>query len=99
MEYSEQAVMNLLAADNLSIEEEIQANILNFIRMIHINQLDFIESAFDSAYFGALPMTFKKNPGQVMGLITATVDGEMRQYVFTDEGYESMADLMVLMAD
>lgn len=41
-------------------------------------------------------MTFKKNPGQVMGLITATINGEVRKYVFNDKGYESLDDLIKL---
>lgn len=41
-------------------------------------------------------MTFQKNAGQVMGLITATVNGEVRKYIFNDQGYEKLGDLMQL---
>jgi hypothetical protein len=41
-------------------------------------------------------MTFRKNSGQVMGLITATIDGEVRKYVFNDKGYEPLEDLLDL---
>ena len=39
------------------------------ITEIHLNELDFIESSFGAEFFGELPMSFQKNPGQVMGLI------------------------------
>lgn len=41
-------------------------------------------------------MTFRKNEGQVMGLITATVNGEVRKYIFNYQGYELLDDLMGL---
>lgn len=68
MKYSEIAVKKMLKAGDLSLEEQIKFNILNFIRTIHLNELDFIESSFGSEFFGELPMTFKKNPGQVFGV-------------------------------
>jgi len=60
--------------------------------------MDFIESSFDSEFFGALPMTFQKKTGQVMGLITATINGEVRKYVFNDKGYEKLDDILELLA-
>jgi len=97
LKYSELAVKKMLKADDLSLEEQIKFNILNFIRIIHINNQDFIEASFGSEFFGELPMTFKKNPGQVMGLITATIDGEVRKYVFNDKGYEELDDILELL--
>jgi hypothetical protein len=97
LKYSELAVKKMLKAGDLSLEEQIKFNILNFIRTIHLNELDFIESSFGSEFFGELPMTFKKNPGQVMGLITATIDGEVRKYVFNDKGYEELDDILELL--
>jgi hypothetical protein len=41
-------------------------------------------------------MTFIKNAGQVMGLITATINGEVRKYIFNDKGYEPLEDLLKL---
>jgi hypothetical protein len=41
-------------------------------------------------------MTFKKEPGQVMGLITATINGEVQKYVFNDKGYEPLEDQIKL---
>ena len=81
----------------MSLEEQIKFNILNFIRTIYLNELDFIGSSFGSEFFGELPMTFKKNTGQVMGLITATINGEVQKYVFNDKGYEPLENLLKLL--
>lgn len=96
MKYSEIEVKRMLKAGDLSLEEQIVFNILNFIRTIHLNRQNFIESSFGTEFYGELPMTFKKRPGQVMGLITATIDGEVRKYVFNDKGYEPIEDLLDL---
>ena len=96
LKYSEIEVKKMLKAGDLSLEEQIKFNILNFIRTIHLNRQNFIESSFGSEFFGELPMTFKKNPGQVMGLITATINGEVRKYVFNDKGYEALEELLNL---
>jgi hypothetical protein len=96
LKYSELVVKKMLKARNLSLEDQVAVNILNFIRTIHSNKLDFIESSFGAEFFGELPMTFQKNPGQVMGLITATVNGEVHKYVFNDQGYEALEDLLEL---
>jgi hypothetical protein len=79
-----------------SVEDEIKYNILNFIRVIHLNRQNFIQEAYASEYFGKLPMTFRKNAGQVAGLVTAMVEGALRMYVFTDRGYEELDDLLSL---
>lgn len=99
MKYSEIEVKKMLKAGDLSLEEQIKFNILNFIRTIHLNlnRQNFIESSFGSEFFGELPMTFKKNPGQVMGLITATINGEVQKYVFNDKGCEPLEDLLKLL--
>jgi hypothetical protein len=96
LKYSDIEVKKMLKAGDLSLEEQIKFNILNFIRTIHLNELDFIESSFGTEFFGELPMTFHKNAGQVMGLITATINGEVRKYVFNDKGYEPLEDLIKL---
>ena len=99
LKYSEIEVKKMLKAGDLSLEEQIKFNILNFIRTIHLNELDFIESSFGSEFFGELPMTFRKEPGQVMGMITATIDGEVRKYVFNDKGYEPLKDILNLIRE
>ena len=42
MKYSEIEVKKMLKAGDLSLEEQIKFNILNFIRTIHLNELDFM---------------------------------------------------------
>ncbi|ENH96255.1 hypothetical protein J416_11782 [Gracilibacillus halophilus YIM-C55.5] len=96
MKYSENAVKKLLQAEELSLEDQIKVNILNFIRTIHLNRQDFIQSSYDSKFFGELPMTFQKKEGQVMGLITAKVNGEVRKFVFNDQGYDALEDILTL---
>jgi hypothetical protein len=97
LKYSENELDKMLEAGNLSLEDEINFNILNFIRTIHLNNQNFIESSFGSEFFGELPMTFQKKSGQVMGLITATINGEVRKFVFNDKGYEKLDDLLELL--
>lgn len=82
--------------EGLNLEDKTRLNILNFIRTIHLNNQDFIESSFDTEYFGELPMSFRKNAGQAMGLIIATVGSETRKFVFTDRGYEELEDILKL---
>ncbi|GAE95288.1 hypothetical protein JCM21714_4508 [Gracilibacillus boraciitolerans JCM 21714] len=82
MKYSELELKKLSKLKHLEREKQIINNILNFIRMIHLNGDDFIASSYDSEFFGELPMTFRKKSGQLMGLITANVDGEVKKYVF-----------------
>ncbi|KAB3534731.1 hypothetical protein F8154_08375 [Alkaliphilus pronyensis] len=96
LKYSEIEVKKMLKKGDLNLEDQIKFNILNFIRTIYFNELDFIESSFGTEFFGELPMTFQKKPGQVMGLITATIDGEVWKYVFNNKGYEPLEDLLEL---
>jgi len=96
MKYSEIEVKRMLKAGDLSLEDQIKFNILNFIRTIYLNEQDFIKSSYGTEFYGELPMTFKKKPGQVMGLITATINGEVRKYVFNYKGYEPLEDLLDL---
>jgi hypothetical protein len=96
MKYSEIEVKRMLKAGDLSLEDQIKFNILNFIRTIYLNEQDFIKSSYGTEFYSELPMTFRKTPGQVMGLITATINGEVRKYVFNDKGYEPLEDLLSL---
>ncbi|GAE31794.1 hypothetical protein [Halalkalibacter hemicellulosilyticus] len=99
MKYSEVEVHKLMKAKGLSLEEQIRASILNFIRTIHLNNQNFIETSYRSEFFGDLPMTFQKEQGQVMGLITAKVNGEVRKFVFNDQGYEEIEMLLQLIEE
>ncbi|MDO9566555.1 MAG: hypothetical protein Q7J15_07435 [Candidatus Desulfaltia sp.] len=96
MKYSEIELKKMSKAGNLSIEDQIKFNILNFIRTIHLNKQDFIHESYGSEYFGDLPMTFKKKAGQVMGVIHVKTKSEERTYIFNDRGYELLEDLLQL---
>ena len=96
MKFSMLELNKLRKTVDKNIEDQINFNILNFIHTIHLNADDFIEMFYNSKFFGDLEMTFKKKPGQVMGLITVTYDGGIRKYVFNDEGYELLEDLLKL---
>ena len=94
MRYSELEVKRLLKMSELSLEDQVKVNILNFIRTIHLNEQDFIASSFDSQFFGELPMTFRKKEGQVMGVVIAMVNGKKQMYLFTEDGYERLEDVL-----
>ena len=95
MRYSELEVKRLLKmSEELSLEDQVKVNILNFIRTIHLNEQDFIASSFDSQFFGELPMTFRKKEGQVMGVVIAMVNGKKQMYLFTEDGYERLEDIL-----
>ncbi len=96
MKYSELELKTMLKAGNLSIEEQIKFNILNFIRTIHLNKQDFIQESYYTEFYGELPMKFSKKAGQVMGLITVKVEDDEWVYVFNDLGYELVDDLLQL---
>ncbi|MCK0470096.1 hypothetical protein [Halalkalibacter sp. APA_J-10(15)] len=81
------------------MEEQIKAIILNFIRTIHLNNQNFIDTSYKSEFFGELPMTFLKHEGQVKGLITVKVNGEVRKFVFNDQGYEEIELLLQLIEE
>ena len=96
MQFSELDLKKSLKKAEFDIEERIKFDILNFIHCIYLNKENFINSSYGSEYFGDLPMTFKKNAGQVFGVITVKINNEERIYVFNDRGYECLDDLMKL---
>ena len=96
MIYNNTELNKLRKLDNKTTEEQIKFNILNFIYTIHLNGDDFIESLYDSEFFGELPMKFMKKEGQVMGLITVNLNDEITKYVFNNKGYERLEDLLNL---
>ncbi len=95
MKYSELELKRMIKAGDLSIEDQVKINILNFIRTIHLNKQDFIQESYGTEFYGALPMTFRKKAGQVVGLITVKAEGNEQTYVFNDRGYELLDDLLV----
>ncbi len=96
MEYSELELKRMSKVGELSIEDQIKFNILNFIRTIHLNKQDFVQESFGTEFYGELPMTFRKKAEQVMGLITVKTGDDERTYVFNDRGYELLDDLLRL---
>ena len=50
MKYSEIEVKKLLKVGNLSLEDQVKVNILNFIRTIYLNEQDFIDSAYGTEF-------------------------------------------------
>lgn len=98
MLYDELELMRLMKKGykNMSIEEEIKINILNFISCIHSNNQDFYRASFNSQYFGDLEMEFIKKPGSLIGYVSVRVKKENREmkYLFTEKGYEILSDVI-----
>ena len=94
MRFSQLELDRTLKRAKHSKEDEVKFNILNFIDTIHLNRLDFIAESFRSDYYVDPPMTFRKEAGQVIGIVTATIDGKEHRYVFTDQGYEALDELL-----
>lgn len=82
--------------ENITVENEIKFNILNFIQCIHLNKQNFYESSFDSKLFGDLEMTFKKDENCLIGYCRAVIKKEntIVEYLFTDVGYEEMTQVI-----
>ncbi len=96
MKYVELELRKMSKAGDLSIEDQIKFNILNFIRTIHLNKQDFIQESYCTDFYGELPMAFRKKAGQVVGLITVKAEGDEQTYVFNDRGYELLDELLEL---
>lgn len=98
MRYSEielQRIMNK-GFKNITLEEEITFNILNFIHCIHLNKQDFYRESFNSQLFGNLEMTFKKSGCCLIGHCRVIIKNQNRimDYLFTENGFELMQDVM-----
>ena len=94
MIYSEIELAKMMKAGDMSIEDQVKASILGFIHCIYLNKQDFIKAVYETEYYGKLPMTFRKKAGQVMGVITAKVNGKEQTYIFNQYGYEPLEDLL-----
>lgn len=81
---------------NLTVEEEININILNFIHTIHLNKQDFYSSEFGSKYFGDLEMNFNKEAGCLIGHCRVVIKNEnsVIDYLFTENGYELLSNVV-----
>lgn len=82
--------------ENISIEEEISLNILNFLRSIYLNNQDFYRESYNTQYFGELEMTFSKSSNSLVGHCKAFVKSKNRvyDYLFTENGYELLDDVV-----
>jgi hypothetical protein len=94
MLYTELELKRLLKKGykNMTVEEEITFNILNFIHCIHLNGQDFYRAVFDSIFFGDLEMIFKKDPNCLVGYSRA-IDkkgNKTYEYLFTENGFEML---------
>lgn len=98
MKYSTSVINKLWKLEDKNLEDTIKLDILNFIRTIHSNKHDFIDEFYDAEYFGDVGMTFRKNSGQVVGVITVDIKSEDRKltYIFNENGYELLDDLLEL---
>ena len=78
------------------IENEIEFNIINFIRCIHLNKQDFYSESYGTEYFGDLEMTFKKDSGSLIGYCKANIkkEGRVLEYLFTENGFELLQDVV-----
>lgn len=99
MMFSVKELDKLLEAGDMSPVNQVKFNILNFIHTIHLNGQDFVKSYYASEFYGELPMTFRKDPGQLFGLATAVLDGGVKMYVFNKQGFECLEDLVGLAGD
>ncbi|MDD4564225.1 MAG: hypothetical protein PHE79_01870 [Eubacteriales bacterium] len=99
MRYSELELKRLFnkGHENLSTEEEIAANILNFISCIHLNKQDFYSEPFNSQYFGELEMDFQKPGNCLIGScrVHIKIQDKILFYLFTENGFEELKDVVV----
>ncbi len=99
MRYSEIELKRLLnkGHENLTTEEEIAANILNFISCIHLNKQDFYSESFSSQYYGELEMDFQKKANCLIGSCRVHIkkQDKILFYLFTENGFEELRDVVV----
>lgn len=81
---------------NMSLNDKINFNILNFIHCIHLNNQDFYRESFNSKLYGDLEMTFTKEADCLVGHCRVVINGENRviDYLFTQNGYELLDDVI-----
>jgi len=82
--------------ENISVEDEIKFNILNFIHCIHLNKQDFYSSCFDSHMFGDVEMIFKKEANSLIGHCRVNIKKENKviDYLFTENDFELLQDVV-----
>jgi len=99
MRYTEDAMNRMVKRSKrgpISLEDEIHFNLLNFIRVIHLNQQDFYSAAYNTQYYGDLEMEFMKEPNCLVGYCRATdnSNGLIYEYLFTENGFEPLENVL-----
>ncbi len=98
MKYNELQLKKMMKKgfDNLTEDEGISIDILNFIRTIHLNKQDFYSARFDTQYFGEREMTFKKGANCLIGhcRVSFRNEGKVIDYLFTENGYELLGEII-----
>ena len=98
MKYNELELKKMMKKgfDNLSVDELISIDILNFIRTVYLNKQDFYSARFDTQYFGDRVMTFQKEANCLIGhcRVSFKDEGKVIDYLFTENGYELLSDVV-----
>lgn len=81
---------------NMTTEDGIAANMLNFINCICLNKQDFYSEPFNSQFFGDLEMNFQKPGNCLIGHCQVAIKNESRvlDYLFTENGFELLQDVV-----
>jgi hypothetical protein len=97
MKYNELELKKMMKKgfDNMSVDETISIDILNFIRTVYLNKQDFYSARFDTQYFGDREMTFKKKANCLIGhcQVSFKDEGKVIDYLFTENGYELLSEI------
>ena len=95
MKFSELELQRLMnkGPENLTIEEKITFNILNFVRCNHLTGDDFYSLSYNTQYYGDIEMSFKKNAGSIIGYCKTIIksEGKVLEYLFTENGFELLS--------
>ncbi|MDD3051404.1 MAG: hypothetical protein PHR06_09680 [Candidatus Cloacimonetes bacterium] len=97
MKYNELEIKKMMkkGSDNLSVDELISIDILNFIRTVYLNKQEFYSARFDTQYFGDREMMFKKEANCLIGhcRVSFKDEGKVIDYLFTENGYELLSEI------
>jgi len=98
MRYNEFALKKLMKKefDDLSLDERIAVDILNFIHIVYLNKQDFYSARFDTQYFGDVGMTFTKQANCLIGFCRVSLKAEDKviDYLFTEHGFELLNEIV-----
>lgn len=103
MKYNELQLKKMMKKgfDNLTVDEVISIDILNFIRTIYLNKQNFYSARFDTQYFGDREMTFNKEENCLIGhcRVSFKDEGKGIDYLFTENGYELLSEICNIFND